>query len=284
MLKFFTSAIPSNIFQALAEAKFLQIVLFGLIFGLALGALYRRDGVDRASFLKSYLPAFEWINDKVIFFLPIGLFLLIVTQVNQMEPSTFLSLLKLTVAIILSMMIVIVISLLIIAHNAKTSMKKVLHHLSYVCLVAVSTRSTFACVPKAIEAMSQNLNFDKTMSSLVISFGSATCRYGTICFYCVAAIFVANIFDVPLGFNSYMTIFIASILTSIASSGAVGVVSLQMLSLVLEPLGLPLGAVLVLLIAIDPIIDMFDTLASVLGNCAVASSCSPLVEDFGIFQ
>lgn len=276
LLRFFEDAIPSNIFESLSQAKFLQIVFFGVIFGLALGYTFKRDQINRSDFLKTYLPPFEWINEQVIYFLPVGIFLLIATQVSQMQAATFLSLYKLAIGIMLSMLVIIFLSLSVIAYYAKKNIFKVLIALSQVCLVALSTRSTFACVPKAIEAMTGNLKFDQTMASLVISFGSTTCRYGTICFYCVSAIFVANIFDSPLTLYQYGIILIVSILTAISSSGAVGVVSLQMLALVLEPLGLPLGTILILLIAIDPITDMFDTVANILGNCAVAAACSPL--------
>ena len=276
LMKFIENAIPSNIFEALSTSKFLQIVFFGVIFGLALGYSYQHDRVDRWTLLKSYLPAFEWIMDQVILLLPIGIFLLISTQVSEMQLSTFLMLFKVTCAIIGSMMLVVLASFYAIAYFSKQSFLKVVRALSQVCLVAISTRSTFACVPRAIEAMTTELKFDRTMASLVISFGGATCKFGTVCFYCVASVFVANVLDFPLSWHHYFIIIFASVLTAISSAGSVGIIGIQMISLVLEPIGLPLGAVVILLIAINPITDIFDTLANVLGNCAVAAGCSPL--------
>jgi proton glutamate symport protein len=67
---------------------------------------------------------------------------------------------------------------------------------------------------------------------------------------------------------------VASILAGMATSGQTGILTLTMLSIVLSPLGLPLDAVLVLLIAIDPLINPFRTLTIVGISMTVTSFIS----------
>jgi Na+/H+-dicarboxylate symporter len=64
---------------------------------------------------------------------------------------------------------------------------------------------------------------------------------------------------------------LGAVVTGVASAGATGVLTVSLLGLIFQPLGLPLEAALALLIAIDPVIDIFRTVAIVLTNCAVAA-------------
>ncbi len=116
--------------------------------------------------------------------------------------------------------------------------------------------------------------FDPDTANIVIPFGNTTCRFGSICFYTIGTIFIANIFVTSISFYGYAAILMSSILASFAASGAVGILSLSMITVVLDPLGLPLGTVIALFIAIDPIIDVFDTVANVFGNCAATAMSS----------
>ena len=269
LTKFLLSAVPNNIFLSLSQGAVLQIIIFSIIFGAALGYRYTQDGIDRASFFQSFFPVFISINDAVLSFLPFGIFVLLASQFAMFSFSTVLILGKLVLALCLSMIMLIVFYVLVIWSYSKSKLSKVLASLSYITLMAVSTRSAFACIPKCIEGMSQF--FDKDMTKLIIPFGSTTCRFGSICFYTIGTIFIANIFVIPISFYSYIVIMFSAVLASFAASGAVGIVALSMITIVLDPLGLPLGAILGFFIAIDPIVDIFDTLANVYGNCAAAA-------------
>lgn len=269
MLKFLVSIVPSNIFSSLSQGFVLQIIVFSIIFGAAMGYKQSKDGMDRSSILKTFFPVFTLMNDTIIKFLPFGVFFLLASQFSSFSFSTILILGKLVFALCLSMTLLITFFVIVICFYAKAKLTDVLRSLAYIGLMAVSTRSAFACIPKCIEGMSRY--FDKDMTNLVIPFGNTTCRYGSICFYTIGAIFIANIFTITFSPSAYIAIIFSSILASFAASGAVGILALQMITIVLDPLGLPLGAVFALFVAIDPIIDFFDTLANVYGNCAATA-------------
>ena len=87
-------------------------------------------------------------------------------------------------------------------------------------------------------------------------------------------IFVSSLYQSPLGLGDILVLIVASILAGMATSGQSGILTLTMLGIVLSPLGLPLDAVLVLLIAIDPIINPFRTLIIVGTSITVTSFVS----------
>ena len=100
------------------------------------------------------------------------------------------------------------------------------------------------------------------------------CRFGPIAYFAIATIFVSSLYQSSLGIGDIIILIFASIFAGMATSGQSGVLTLTMLSIVLSPLGLPLDAVLVLLIAIDPLINPFRTLTIVGISMTVTSFIS----------
>lgn len=269
LVKFFLSSIPNNIFSALSQGAVLQIIVFSIILGAALGYKYSQDGINRSKAIDTLFPIFTLINNGVLAFLPVGIFFLLSSQFSSFKLSTIIVLTKLILTLCVTMMLLIIIFVGIIWYCSKKRLSEVINALSYITLMAVSTRSSFACIPSCIEGMSKF--FDKDTTGLVIPFGNTTCRYGSIVFYSIGTIFIADIFMAELSFYGYFTIVFCSVLASFAASGFVGIVALQLITVVLDPLGLPLGTILALFIAIDPIVDVFDSVANVYGNCAAAA-------------
>lgn len=273
LLNFVLRIVPNNIFESLSNGAILQIIIFSIIFGVTVGYKQARDHVDRVNVLHTFLPVFTTINDAVLYMLPFGVFFLLGSQFAFFQLSTIIILAKLVIALCLSMLLLIIIFVGIIWFYAKRPICFVLRSLGYITIMAISTRSAFACIPRCIESMRQF--FDSDTANIVIPFGNTTCRFGSICFYTIGTIFISNIFVTSLSFYGYVSIVLSAILASFAASGAVGILSLSMITVVLDPLGLPLGTVLALFIAIDPIVDVFDTVANVFGNCAATAMSSP---------
>lgn len=272
MIKFFLDSVPNNIFAALSEGAVLKIIIFSIILGVALGIKQAQDGVNRGKAFETLIPVFTLINDGVLAFLPLGIFFLLASQLGAFNLSTIFALTKLVIALCATMTTLIIFFVIIIWICSKKTLSEVLRAMSFLTLMAITTRSAFACIPSCIEGMSKF--FDKDSTSIIIPFGNTTCRYGSIVFYSIGSIFIANIFVTQLSVYGYMIIIFSSILASFAASGAVGIVTLQMIAVVLDPLGLPLGTILALFVAIDPIVDIFDTVANVYGNCAAAALSS----------
>jgi Na+/H+-dicarboxylate symporter len=107
----------------------------------------------------------------------------------------------------------------------------------------------------------------KDYTSFAVPFGATTKMDGCAAIYpALAAIFIAQIFDVQLGIQDYLLIAFVSVVGSAATAGLTG--ATVMLTLTLSTLGLPLEGV-GLLMAIDPILDMMRTATNVTGQALV---------------
>jgi hypothetical protein len=100
-------------------------------------------------------------------------------------------------------------------------------------------------------------------------------------YFAVAVFFVIQIYGMEPAFAQYATIFLGVIFAGTATAGASGIVTLSVISIVLSPLNLPVEAVLVIFMAIDPIIDPFRTFLLVYGNITATTLIAGKKKSYG---
>jgi len=133
--------------------------------------------------------------------------------------------------------------------------------------LAFVSRSSIGTLPVTERVTEQNLGVPRSYASFAVPLGATTKMDGCAAIYpALAAIFVAEFFDVPLSLTDYLLIVVVSVIGSAATAGVTGAV--VMLTLTLSTLGLPLAGV-GLLLAIDPILDMGRTAVNVAGQALV---------------
>ncbi|WP_405795833.1 dicarboxylate/amino acid:cation symporter [Streptomyces sp. NBC_01506] len=132
--------------------------------------------------------------------------------------------------------------------------------------LAFVSRSSVGTMPVTVR-VTERLGVPKEYTSFAVPFGATTKMDGCAAIYpALAAIFIAQIFDVQLGIQDYLLIAFVSVVGSAATAGLTG--ATVMLTLTLSTLGLPLEGV-GLLMAIDPILDMMRTATNVAGQALV---------------
>ncbi|MGY1730626.1 dicarboxylate/amino acid:cation symporter [Geodermatophilus sp. SYSU D01045] len=133
--------------------------------------------------------------------------------------------------------------------------------------LAFVSRSSIGTLPVTERVTEQSLGVPRSYASFAVPLGATTKMDGCAAIYpALAAIFVAQFFDVPLSLTDYLLIALVSVVGSAATAGVTGAV--VMLTLTLSTLGLPLAGV-GLLLAIDPILDMGRTAVNVAGQALV---------------
>ncbi|MEY3786839.1 MAG: hypothetical protein RLZ75_1046, partial [Pseudomonadota bacterium] len=151
----------------------------------------------------------------------------------------------------------------------KFSYAQILIGLRQPLLVALGTASSFATIPAALNALKNNLQADKNICDLVIPLGMTINPPASVLQFAISSLFIAQIYGMELGFNELTIIFVGSILAGLASSSTPSIVGLSMIAMILDPLGLPSGVAIILLVAIDPVIDPIITALNVQANCTL---------------
>jgi proton glutamate symport protein len=278
IVDFLVNTVPNNIFKALSTANMLQIIAFCMIFSIAAGTVAKERKKSMLGGLSEFLPVFYKINQKVLLFLPFGSFCLLATQLSHTDKSALFTILNLAIAMLSAIIFLAVICSIILWRCSKFSYFFTVKSLFETLLMAFSTQTSIICVPMAVNAMTKKLEFDEQTVDLTIPLGVPLCQFSTVCFYSIGTIFVVNIFNEHLGLSGYLFIIIAAVLTSIAASGARGVIYYSLMTSILTPLGIPLGNTIALFIAVDPLVDPFGTVFHMYATCSASALCCKMNE------
>jgi proton glutamate symport protein len=271
---FFTSLVPENIFSALSSGSSLKILFFAILFGLAIGSLKKETSDHLMSTLDGIYLAFAKLVYWLMYFLPFGLLGLTAHDVSQIGSDALFAMLKFIPIAFSAFFLLFMLSSLIMWHRTG-SFSKPLYALKDPIIMALGTGNTLACLPSTLTAMHETLGYDKKTVDLLAPLTFMICRTGPTLYFALSTLFVAQIYTVDLGVNGLITVVFSSVFAGLATAGASGIVLLSMLSLVLDPLGLPVDAVLVLFIVIDPVIGPVRVLAIVHTACAIMTLIMP---------
>jgi Na+/H+-dicarboxylate symporter len=262
--------IPDNIFKSLDMSETLKIVIFCLIFGVALGNIKSTGQAVLVDMLQAIQQAAISIFKFLNYFLPIALFAMISAQVGKVGVSIFGTMFELIFQQAIGGFILIVVSTLVIWKRSRESLLDVFKATKESLIIAVSTRSSLACIPYAQEAL-HKLKFEKSGIELIVPLSFTVNRLGSIVYFAIATAFIANIYDVQLSVTALLLILFGSVLAGLASAGTTGILTIATIAVVCDLLKLPSEAVIILLIAIDPLMDMIRTASHVHSNIAVAT-------------
>ncbi len=263
MASFLINLVPENIFSALSQGETLKVLIFSIIVGMSLGLI--RDRVTEPCFdiLEAVYKTFNQLINWLTMVLPIGLFSLLAYQLSQQGLDVMLSMINFVIAALITFVVIYVLSLLVVWQQSKMPFIKVLAALREPTILALATSSSLACLPSAISQLTEALNFSRQTANLVTPLAITLCRFGSVIYFALGSVFVMQLYDKPIDLGNVMIVIIGAIFAGMASAGVTGILTLTMLGIVLEPLQLPLEAVLVLFVAIDPIMDPFRTLGIV---------------------
>ncbi|MGB0935117.1 MAG: dicarboxylate/amino acid:cation symporter [Alphaproteobacteria bacterium] len=275
LFAFLLRAVPKNIFESLSESRTFQIIVFSLIFGVALGFSLRGGGSTVFRGLEEILDIFTNIFNTILYALPLVVLCLMARDSAHLGTDTLIGMAGFVMKFYIAFAILFVLGQLAIMWRTKTSLIESLNALKYPIFISFATTNSIAAIPAAINSMREGFGLGKQLTGMLVPLGIIVGRYGNCMYYAFCAVFVAQLYSVNLGFNEYMFIISVSIFAGMASAGTTGTLTLPLLTLVLDPLGLPLSAVLALLIAVDPIIDPARTLMNVHTTCSGVSLIVP---------
>ncbi len=271
---FFLNIIPSNIFNSFSSGSILQLVFFSILFGIAIGFLKDESSTRLINGAVSLKESFQKLINWTMYGLPFGLVFLMAKQIAQVGVEILLAMVKFIVVFYGAGLAAIIICTLIIwiksgIKNPLTVFKKVANPI----IISFATRNSFAALPSSVAAL-KSLNYDTNTVDLVFPLGLTVLRFGNIMYFAVASCFISQIYNTTLTAPVIGLIIAGSVLAGTATAGASGLLTLPMISLILDPIGLPVESILVVFMAIDSLIDPMRTLLIVYVNVATTALVS----------
>jgi proton glutamate symport protein len=247
----------------MAKNDILQVVVFSTFFGVALAAIGAR-GKPVVDVLESVAQVMFKFTGYVMRFAPIGVMAAMAATVGGKGLAILITLGKLVLAMYLGLALFVVIMVVGVALLIRVPIGKFIRTVREPVLIAFTTASSEAALPKALEVM-ERFGVPKTIVAFVLPTGYSFNLDGTTLYLSLASIFVAQLAGVELTFGQQIVMMLTLMLTS---KGVAGVprAALVVLTATLTTFGLPLEGAAILL-GVDQILDMGRTAVNVMGNC-----------------
>nr|WP_030361139.1 dicarboxylate/amino acid:cation symporter [Streptomyces alboflavus] len=266
-IDFLTGIIPKDVITPFTELNVLQIVFMAAVAGIAIlkiGDAKAKPILDLSEAVLELLQKALW---WVIKLSPIGTIGLIGFAIADYGWNLISKYATFTADIYIGCALVMFgVYPLLLSTVAKVNPLKFFKGAWPAIQLAFVSRSSVGTMP-VTQKVTERLGVPKEYTSFAVPFGATTKMDGCAAIYpAIAAIFVAQIFDVHMGIKEYLLIAFVSVVGSAATAGLTG--ATVMLTLTLSTLGLPMEGV-GLLLAIDPVLDMMRTATNVAGQALV---------------
>ena len=258
------SAFPENVAKAVAEGHVLQIVVFSILFGIALAIVPESKRQPVLVFCEGLADVMFKFTKLVMYFAPIGVGAAIAYTVGHMGLGILVNLFKLLGTLYVALIAFLLLVLLPVALVARVPLRRFVQAIAEPVSIAFATTSSEAALPLAMERMEQ-LGVPRKIVALVMPTGYSFNLDGSTLYLSLATIFVAQAAGIPLSFGHQLVIVFTLMLTS---KGVAGVprATLVILLGTAASFGLPEWPILAIL-GIDELMDMARTSVNVIGNC-----------------
>ncbi|MCC5806378.1 MAG: dicarboxylate/amino acid:cation symporter [Opitutales bacterium] len=269
---------PRNPIEAMAEGNMLQVIVFAILFGIALSLA--------GSAGKRLLGVFEDLNVAIMRLVwivmeiaPYGVFALIARTFASQGFDAILPLFKYFILVLA----------VLIFHALVTypTLLKLLSGLSPVIFLrkmreaqifAFSTASSNATIPVTLRTAEKKLGVKRSVASFTVPLGATINMDGTAIMQGVATVFIAQVYQIALAPHQYLMVILTATLASIGTAGVPGV-GLIMLAMVLNQVGLPVEGI-ALILGVDRLLDMVRTAVNITGDATVSCIVGKSEGDF----
>ena len=269
---------PENIAKSVAEGEVLQVVVFSLLFGVALAMLPEAKRRPMLSLAESLAETMFKFTNIVMLFAPIGVGAAIAYTVGHMGLGILVNLAKLLATLYLALIVFILVVFLPVALIARVPSRRFIAAVAEPVSLAFATTSSEAALPRAMEAM-EAIGVPRKIVAFVMPTGYSFNLDGTTLYLSLASVFVAQAAGIHMGFGQQLLMVFTLMLTS---KGVAGVprASLVILLGTAASFHLPVEPIFIIL-GIDELMDMARTSTNVLGNCLATVVVARWEGEFG---
>ena len=268
------SMIPSNPLNALANGEMAPLMIFSVIFALALATI---GDISRpvVSFFESVFATMMKITDWVMVLATPGIFALTASAVGSYGMHIFGNIGRYILAFAIGVLIQIFITYpLILKIFSKVNVFALYRAVAEALMVAFGTASSSATLPVTIACCEKRAGISNRICSFVLPLGATMNMDGTAMLQCIAIVFLTQAYGIPLDFPTVCLIGCLAVIASSTSAGIPGA-GLITIALILNSLGLSheqLVQGFAFLFALDRFTDMLRTMVNVMSDTVVAAT------------
>ncbi|MDJ0950264.1 MAG: cation:dicarboxylase symporter family transporter [Alphaproteobacteria bacterium] len=219
LMGFLGTLAPPNVFEALSTGRFISIVFFCALAGLALGVV-RSPGADEAlrvvnAFYQTFAKVFHW----VLVPLPLGLFSIVAYHLSEANTELIVALGEYILAFWVAGLLVLAIHIAVLSAVCRVPPWRPLIWLKSPLVLAFATDNPFVALYSAIESLREHFGVHREVADTIVPFGVLANQHGQIVLFTITAIFLAQVYEVDL---DLATLIVLGLGATIAGAAAVG--------------------------------------------------------------
>ncbi|MEX0962851.1 MAG: dicarboxylate/amino acid:cation symporter [Pseudohongiellaceae bacterium] len=256
--------LPGNPLDAMVQGEMLQIVIFSVIFGIALVSMAPSQSKPMLELLGSLQEICMTIVRWAMRLAPVAVFGLMAQLTTKIGLSALLAMGYYVFTVLLGLFIMLCFYMILMRIVIGKKPLDFLRGSRDVLLLAFSTSSSATVMPLSIKTAEREFNVRPSISQFVIPLGATINMNGTALYQSVATMFLAQVYGIELGMGSMALIVAMAVGASIGSPATPGV-GIVILSMVLGTVGIPPSGI-ALIMGVDRILDMSRTAINVTGD------------------
>jgi proton glutamate symport protein len=260
---FIEHLIPHNFVEAVSKGDVLQIVIFSVIFGVAV-LMAGDKGKSVLHFCEGLSQVMFKFTELVMALAPIGVGAAMAGSIAEHGLEVLLPMAKLVGTLYFALLVFVVIVLLPGLWWARVNIKAFLQELRPSLALAFATTSSESAYPGALQSL-EKIGVPNRIASFVLPMGYSFNLDGSTLYLAIASVFVAQAAHIELSLGTQLSMMLMLMLTT-KGVAAVPRASIVVLSATLTAYGLPLEGI-VLIMGVDEFMDMARTTVNLLGNC-----------------
>jgi proton glutamate symport protein len=255
---------PENIARSVAEGQVLQVVVFSVLFGMALAMVGEAKRRPMLAFAESLTETMFKFTNLVMLLAPVGVCGAIAYTVGHLGLQVLLPLAKLLATLYVALAAFLLLVLLPVAVMARVPLAAFLRAIAEPVAIAFATSSSEAALPRAMEAM-EGLGVPRATVAFVMPTGYSFNLDGSSLYQSMALIFIAQVAGIHLTLEEQLVMMLTLLLSSKGTAG-VARASIVIVLATAASFHLPMEPIF-LLFGIDSLMDMARTSVNVIGNC-----------------
>lgn len=263
----FINLFPSNPIDAMAKGNMLQVIVFALLFGIAM-AISGPAGERLASVFTDLNSVIMKLVSVLMNLAPYGVFALLARMFTTIDIDAIFSLAVYFLVVVSTLLLhAFLVYPLFLAVLGRLNPLLFLSKMRDAVLFAFSTASSNATIPVTLETATRKMGVNNSVASFIVPLGATINMDGTAIMQGVATVFIAQVFGIDLSTSDFLLVILTATLASIGTAGVPGV-GLIMLAMVLQQVNLPVEGI-ALIIGVDRLLDMTRTAVNITGDCMV---------------
>ncbi|GEN55605.1 sodium:dicarboxylate symporter [Halolactibacillus alkaliphilus] len=232
-----------NVIQSMAEGSIAQIIIFSVLFGMAMSMVRHESGAQKVlDLIKEFNKIILKLVLMVMTMAPIGIFALIASTIGKLGMGVIMPLLKYLGAYGLATVIFLIVFTLYVSITCQIKLAKLVRGMFEMSVVALATTSSAITLPTAMKDAKEKLGISERVSKFVLPLGMTLNSNGAAMHMAITVITIAQIYGVEYSLVQYILIAVLSMLVSLSNAVVPGA-GLVSMAIIIPQMGLPLESI-----------------------------------------